>query len=79
MLSGGTVWITKAAFDIDAKSPSGSKEHTTTQLSNGNAPQLEEELRNLLADRFQLKAHFEEWQLPVYSFTGVLRFSPLVG
>jgi uncharacterized protein (TIGR03435 family) len=30
---------------------------------------LQEELHNLLADRFRLKAHFEERQLPVYAFT----------
>lgn len=66
-LSGGPAWLRRDTFDIDAKSPAGSKEYDTMQLRNG-APQLQEELRNLLADRFRLKAHFEERQLPVYAF-----------
>jgi len=69
MLSGGPAWITKDGFDIDAKSPPGSKEYNTMQLRNGDAPQLQDELRNLLAERFHLKAHFEKRQLPVYAFT----------
>jgi len=69
LLSGGPKWLSKDTFDIDAKSPLGSKEYDTMQLRNGGAPQLQEELRNLLADRFHLKAHFEERQLPVYAFT----------
>ena len=69
MLSGGPAWITKDGFDVDAKSPSGSKEYDTIQLRNGDAPQMQEELRNLLAERFHLKAHFEKRQLPVYAFT----------
>jgi len=39
------------------------------QLRNGEAPQLQEKLRNLLADRFRLKTHFEKRQLPVFGFT----------
>ena len=69
MLSGGPAWLARDTFDIDARSPAGSKEYDTIQLRNGNAPQMQEELRNLLADRFHLKAHFEERQLPVYAFT----------
>jgi bla regulator protein blaR1 len=69
MLIGGPPWLTRDTFDIDAKSPPGSKEYTTMELRNGEAPQLQEELRNLLADRFHLKAHFEKRQLPVYAFT----------
>jgi uncharacterized protein (TIGR03435 family) len=69
LLSGGPAWLTKDTFDIDAKSPSGTHEYDTIQLRNGQAPQLEDELRNLLADRFHLKAHLEERQLPVYAFT----------
>lgn len=69
LLSGGPRWLSKDTFDIDAKSPLGSKEYDTMQLRNAGAPQLQEELRNLLADRFHLKAHFEERQLPVYAFT----------
>ena len=38
-------------------------------MRNGEAPQLQEELRNLLADRFHLKTHFEKRELPVYAFT----------
>ena len=39
------------------------------QLRNGDAPQLQERLRNLLVDRFRLTAHFEKRQLPVFAFT----------
>ncbi len=69
LLSGGPGWLAKDTFDIDAKSPAGSAEYNTIQLRNGSALQLQEELRNLLADRFHLKAHSEERQVPVYAFT----------
>jgi bla regulator protein blaR1 len=69
MLSGGPAWLAKDTFDIEAKSPSGAKDYATMELRNGAAPQLQVELRNLLSDRFHLKAHFEERQLPVYAFT----------
>jgi uncharacterized protein (TIGR03435 family) len=69
MLSGGPAWLTKERFDIDAKSPAGSKEYNTIELRNGEAPQLQQELGSLLADRFRLKAHYEERQLPVYAFS----------
>src|SRR5689334_11177034 len=69
MLSGGPPWLTIDSFDIDAKGPSGSTEYDTIQLRNGEAPQLQEELRNLLLDRFRLKVHFEKRQLPVFAFT----------
>lgn len=68
-LSGGPAWLRRDTFDIDAKSPAGSKEYDTMQLRNGDAPQLQEELRNLLADRFSLKAHFDKRQLPVFAFS----------
>jgi uncharacterized protein (TIGR03435 family) len=64
MLSGGPAWLTKDSFDVDANGPSGSTEYDTMQLRNGEAPQLQEKLRNLLADRFSLKAHLEKRQLP---------------
>jgi len=69
MLSGGPAWLTKDLFDVDAKGSPGSTEYNTMQLRNGEAPQLQEELRNLLADRFSLTAHFEKRQLPVFAFT----------
>ncbi len=69
ILSGGPAWLTRDTFDIDAKSPPGSQEYSTIQLRNGDAPELQEELRNLLADRFRLKTHMEERRLPVYAFT----------
>lgn len=69
MLSGGPAWLTRDSFDIDAKAPSGSAEYDTIQLRNGEAAQLQEELRNLLADRFKLKTHFDKRRLPVFAFT----------
>ncbi|HKD06790.1 MAG TPA: TIGR03435 family protein [Bryobacteraceae bacterium] len=82
MLSGGPAWLTKDGFDIDARMPSGSVEYDTIQLRNGNAQQLQEMLRRLLADRFMLKAHPEKRQLPVYAFTvadGGIRMKPAIG
>jgi uncharacterized protein (TIGR03435 family) len=69
MLTGGPSWLTRDRFDIDAKSPAGSKEYDTIQLRNGQAAQLQEELRNLLADRFHLNVHSEKRELPIYAFT----------
>jgi uncharacterized protein (TIGR03435 family) len=69
MLSGEPAWLRKGRFGIEAKSPAGSKEYAATELRNGAAPQLQEELRNLARRRFHLKAHFEERQLPVYAFS----------
>jgi uncharacterized protein (TIGR03435 family) len=69
MVSGGPAWLNKDSFDIDAKAAAGSAEYETMQLRNGEAPQLQERLRNLLVDRFRLKAHFEKRQLPVFAFT----------
>lgn len=68
-VSGGPPWLTRDSFDIDAKGAPGSAEYDTMQLRNAQAPQLQEELRNLLIDRFRLKAHFEKRQLPVLAFT----------
>jgi uncharacterized protein (TIGR03435 family) len=79
MVSGGPAWIAKDRFDIDAKGATGSIAYDTSQLRNGDAPQLQEKIRNLLAERFALKAHLEKRQLPVFAFTvaqGGIRMKP---
>lgn len=55
-VAGGPEWLDTDVFDINAKAPD-------------NAPQSEIEpmVRALLADRFTLRAHVEQRELPVYA------------
>ncbi len=68
-LSGGPDWLKKDKFDIQAKSPDGTPDYTLSQFLSGQAPRLQGMLQALLADRFSLKVHREEKQLPVYVLT----------
>lgn len=52
----GPDWISSARFDVNAKLPDGAK-----------SDQIPEMLQALLAERFQLKAHREQKELPVYA------------
>jgi uncharacterized protein (TIGR03435 family) len=58
-ISGGPKWLDTDHFDVIAKPPS-----TTAKM-----PELQEMLRALLAERFQLKARAEDKQFPVYVWT----------
>jgi len=53
---GGPNWMASDRFDITAKAPDGF-----------SPDQLRPMVRNLLADRFKLKAHMETRELPTYS------------
>jgi len=49
--------------------PDDAPDYTSVQFVNGHAPQLQLMLQALLADRFHLKLHREEKQIPVFALT----------
>lgn len=81
-ISGGPAWLDKDTYDIVAKASGLSisddqiRQMTTSQR-DGLRQQFMSRLRDLLADRFQLKAHQEERELPVYALT-VARNGPKI-
>lgn len=68
-VSGGPDWLRNDKFEIQAKIPDGTPDYTTGQLSRGEAPELQLMLQSLLADRFNLKVHREQRELPAYALT----------
>ncbi len=56
----GPDWLTSERFDVDAKLPKG-----------GTPSQVPEMLQALLADRFEIKAHRESKEAPVYGLLAV--------
>jgi uncharacterized protein (TIGR03435 family) len=66
---GGPDWLKKDRFDVQAKMPAGSPDYTFDQFLDGQASQLQLMLQALLAERFNLKLHREQRQLPVYAMT----------
>lgn len=56
-LSGGPDWIRSERFEIQALLPDGFAEYTAQQFLNGDAPQLELAIRNMLDNRFKLSVH----------------------
>jgi bla regulator protein blaR1 len=71
LLSGLPDWAQSAAFDIQATVPAGTPAYTTQQLLNGEAPQLQMMIQNMLADRFQLALHRETKEIPIYNLVMV--------
>jgi uncharacterized protein (TIGR03435 family) len=69
LLSGGPDWIRRDGFDIAATMPADSPDYNLMQFQNGQAPELQRMLQALLADRFRLKVHRENKQLPVFALT----------
>jgi uncharacterized protein (TIGR03435 family) len=59
-LTGGPGWLDSDKFDIEAKAGGGET------MSDG---EFKEAIRNLLADRFRLKVHWETREGPVYVLT----------
>lgn len=57
-LIGGPDWVTKEKFDVEAVTGTPDEPDRTT---------LQPLLQSMFADRFQLKFHFENRELPVYS------------
>ena len=62
----GPSWIDEARFDINARTPAGSR-----------VEQVPDMLRALLADRFQLAAHTETRETSVYALVRVRADGPL--
>jgi uncharacterized protein (TIGR03435 family) len=63
---GGPDWLNKDAYQISAK-PSAEVEAAARSMKSEDYRNLAEAMQqSLLADRFQLKAHFETRVLPVY-------------
>ena len=67
LLTGGPAWIRSERFTVQALMPEGSPDYSFTQFMNGQAPQLEIMIRNLLADRFHLVVHREMKEVPGYA------------
>jgi uncharacterized protein (TIGR03435 family) len=67
LITGGPAWIRTDRFAIQALMPEGSAEYSFGQFMNGQAPQLEIMIRNLLADRFHLAIHREMKEVPGYT------------
>ena len=66
LLSGGPDWLRSDKFDIEATIPQGSPGYTRQELSLGNAPMLQEMIRTLLADRFQLVLRNETKEVSLF-------------
>jgi uncharacterized protein (TIGR03435 family) len=58
-------WVKSTRFDLQALMPDGSPAYTDDKFLEGNAPQLEAMIRNLLADRFKLALHRRPKMVPV--------------
>ena len=69
LLTGGADWVRSDEWDIQALSPEGAATYTVRQFVDGNAPDLQARLRNLLAKRFQLIVRTETREVPVYVLT----------
>jgi bla regulator protein BlaR1 len=68
-ISGAPDWVKKDRFDIQAKSPGDTFNYNAGEFLEGETPQLRPMLQALLADRFNLKVHREQKQVPVYALT----------
>jgi uncharacterized protein (TIGR03435 family) len=76
---GGPAWIKSIMFDVDAKSDSLVDTQLHALPSEQARQQKQWMVQALLADRFQLKAHKETRQLPVYALVvakGGPKFKP---
>jgi uncharacterized protein (TIGR03435 family) len=63
-------WVETERFEIQARMPPNSvPNYTYWQARIENTPELNRMLQVLLEDRFQLKVHWEQKELPVYALT----------
>ena len=70
LVEGGPAWTRSGEYyEINALLPTGTPRYTTEDLQNGNAPELQRMLQNLLADRFRLVLKRELREMPVYVLT----------
>jgi uncharacterized protein (TIGR03435 family) len=63
---GAPAWTKSAKYDIEGKSDPGFAEKLAALPYSEAKPQLLKMVQTLLADRFQLAAHLESRELPVY-------------
>ena len=68
-VAGGSDWIKKERFDIQAKIPDGTPAYDVPQLMNGQAAEVARMIEGLLADRFRFQAHREGREMPIYALT----------
>jgi uncharacterized protein (TIGR03435 family) len=77
---GGPDWLNKDAYDIKGKVPDDLEAAFQTMKRDDRIDQDRAMQQSLLADRFQLKAHFETRVLPVYELVpakGGLKITPV--
>jgi uncharacterized protein (TIGR03435 family) len=64
---GGPKWLNSARFDIDAKLDAAEASKLNSLALNEKKMMQEALIQRLLADRFQLKMHWEEREQPIYA------------
>jgi uncharacterized protein (TIGR03435 family) len=62
----GPDWINSARYVIQAKPPDSIRDAMKPMTTAEAAKEIERMRQSLLADRFQLKAHFETREMPIY-------------
>jgi len=62
----GPDWINNTRYMIQAKPPDSIRDAMQTMTSEEKSRETRLMMQSLLADRFQLKAHFETREMPVY-------------
>ena len=73
MIAGGPAWIRNDRFEIQAEAPEGTPDYTFFQFLEERSPQIQLMLQSLLTDRFALKIHREQKEIPVYILTTTKR------
>lgn len=76
-ISGGPNWINTEKYDIDAKEPDGLEDQLKNLPDNERREKMDQLIRSLLADRFQLKVSHETKEGPVYNLV-VAKNGPLI-
>ncbi|HET9216327.1 MAG TPA: TIGR03435 family protein [Terriglobia bacterium] len=81
LVEGGPAWARSGEYyEITAVLPTGTPRYTAQDLQDGNAPELERMLQNLLADRFRLVLRRELREMSAYVLTvgspGKMTLSP---
>lgn len=67
LISGVTEWMKADRFDVEATIPAGSPIYGRLAFTNGEAPELQLMLQNLLIDRFKLLVRREMREMSVYN------------
>jgi bla regulator protein blaR1 len=76
-ISGGPNWINTEKYDIDAKEPDGLEDQLKNLPDNERREKMDQLIRSLLTDRFQLKVSHETKEGPVYNLV-VAKNGPLI-